>query len=347
MPVQVRTDISPHLSAALDLSRSLAASYVVLHHLALARGWAEHGGPLFRLGQEAVLLFFLLSGFVIFANERRRALSPRGYYLRRLRRIYPALLAAMLVSTAVALDNGSFAHLFRWTDLAATLASLQDIRSKPGVIADPYLAHYPLWSLSYEVAFYLVFPLVLAAWRRAPQRTNMIVGVSCCASYLLFALWPNHFALVAAYFLVWWCGAMAADAYLRGGSDLRAFLLPLAWLAALCAVAAATVLAVGYSGPGNYPFLPLRHFAFALVTLVALSSPLGRRIARACLPLAAPAAACASISYGLYVLHYPLLAQWERARSLPGLAGALVLLILCAWLVDRGLGHVLPRAPRT
>lgn len=343
----VMRKLSPRLSAALDVARSLAATYVVVHHVASARGWSHGLGLIFRFGQEAVLVFFLLSGFVIFANERERALKPSGYYWRRLRRIYPGLIIAMLVSTFVSLDNGDFLSRFKLSELLYTLLSLQDVGFlKPGVISNPYLGNDPLWSLSYEVVFYLVFPAVLIAWSRNAARTGMIVGVVSCLSYVLFVAWPNHASLVATYFLIWWCGAMAGDAYLRGESNFKAFSPSLCWLSILCGISAVAVEIVGYKGFGYYPFLQLRHFAIALTMLVAFSTPLGAIIARWCLPLARPAAFWASISYGLYVLHYPILVDWKRAQTLPGFALALLILCSLAYLVDRKLNAWLPRAPR-
>ncbi len=348
MGVQTRARLSPRLIASLDAARAAAAGYVVLHHVADSRGWTHGAGIVFRFGQEAVLVFFLLSGFVIFANERVRAARPAGYLLRRLRRIYPALLVAIGVSTLVALDNGDLAARFSWRELAGTMLCLQDIALlKPGVIVEPYLQNTPLWSLSYEVAFYLAFPPVLALWRRRPRLANHLIGLVCCAAYAAYALAPNHWSLVAAYFLVWWAGAMAADGYLRGGGDVRAVGATFGWLLALCGVAAAVTGVVGYRGPGVYPFLPLRHFLVAAGMLAALYSGLGRRIAAICESLARPAADAASVSYGLYVLHYPLLVVWRRAWTPAGLALALGLVLAAAWLTDRKLNQWLPRAPAT
>lgn len=342
-----RARLSPRVSAGLDVARTLAACYVVFHHVANARGWSHGLGLILRFGQEAVLVFFLLSGFVIFANERKRALNPRGYFWRRFRRLYPALLVAMLTSTIVALADGDFTAKFNWPELLGTLAYLQDISFlKPGVIVDPYLGNDPLWSLSYEMAFYLAFPFVLRIWVNNPRRTDMIIGAVCCVSYIVFVAWPNHFSLITAYFLIWWCGAMAADTYLRGASDFRAFLPSLGWLALLCVIAAAAVKILGFKGLGFYPFLPLRHFAVGLVMLIALSNRFGAALASLCLPVAQPAAAVASITYGLYVLHFPLLVSWNRSHTFQGLALGVAVLIPAAYLADRGLNKWLPRAPR-
>jgi peptidoglycan/LPS O-acetylase OafA/YrhL len=341
---EVRKRLSPNLRAGLDVARALATLYVVAHHVANSRGWSHGPGLILRFGQEAVLVFFLLSGFVIFANERCRALTPSGYYWRRIRRIYPALLFSMLVSAAVAFDNGDFGTRFNWSELFTTLASLQDISLlKPGVIADPFLGNDPLWSISYEVAFYLVFPFVLKAWTRNPHRVEMSVGAVCCASYITFVYWPNHFSLVATYFLVWWCGAMAADAYQRGGSNFWAFLPSLSWLALLCVIAGIAVTVTGFRGVGYYPFLPFRHFAVALVFLVVFSNCLGATIAKWCAVFAAPGAAIASISYGLYVLHHPLLVDSVRAQKPNGFLIALVILLGFAYAVDRRFNAYLGR----
>jgi peptidoglycan/LPS O-acetylase OafA/YrhL len=334
------------LRVGLDAARALAACYVVLHHVASARGWSYGPGVLLRFGQEAVMVFFLLSGFVIFANEKTRAASPRGYYLRRLRRIYPALIAAMLVSTLVAIDNRTFINDFRWRELLGTLASIQDVPVlKPGVIASPYLQNDPLWSLSYEVAFYIAFPFVLRLWLRHPLWATHSIGVAACAGYVGYMLVPNHWALVTAYFLVWWCGAMAAEAYSQGARDVRSLGASGCWLLLLATVAAAGVLITGYRGAGAYPFLMLRHFAASLIMLGVLFGPFGGWLASLFCRVSRPASAIAALSYGLYVLHYPLLVTWRRAQTGPGLTASILLLAALAYVADRQMNRFLPRAP--
>lgn len=339
--------LSPAVVAGLDAARACAAIYVVVHHLANARGLSHGWGIIFRFGQEAVIVFFLLSGFVIFANERDRAHRPIGYFLRRVRRIYPPLIAAMLLSTLVAFDNGDLAGRFSVQEMVGTLMGLQDISFlKPGVVVDPYLGNDPLWSLSYEVAFYALFPLVLGAWRRIPRLTGHIVGAACCLCYADFAVSPNHASLVAAYFLLWWCGAMAANAYLDGRRTIGAIATPTAWLVALCVTAAIPVAIHGAGkGVGYYPLLPLRHFVAAATVLVICFGPIGGALARWSVIHARGFGAAASISYGLYVLHFPLLVDWKRADTPSGLTVAIVLLLLLAWLIERQLPRLLPRAP--
>jgi peptidoglycan/LPS O-acetylase OafA/YrhL len=321
----------------LDAARAIAAVYVVVHHVTNSMHLTSKAAIVFRFGQEAVIVFFLLSGFVIFANEQHRVADLKGYTLRRLRRIYPPIILAMLVSTLVALYNGDLAERFRGSELIMTLLSVQDISGlKPGVISDPYLGNAPLWSLSYEVAFYALFPVALRIWLARPTPALHGCGVMSCIAYALFALFPNHWCLVLAYFSLWWSGAAAAAAYLQGGRTVRSLAIPLFWLMALTAIAAVVALILGPHRSGFYPLLPARHFGFAVLTLLVFFGPLGGRIARLCARRARIFAAIASISYGLYVLHFPLMVQWNVARSsAAGLAAAAVLTVLLAYAVDR------------
>lgn len=340
--------ISPTLSLQLDAVRAGAAFYVVVHHLAQAWGFDQGAGLVFRFGQEAVLLFFLLSGFVIFANERDRAVHPMGYYLRRIRRIYPPLIVAMLVSLCVALWNGRQLASADWISALATLAGLQDVAAlKPGVIANPFLGNTPLWSLSYELFFYLVFPPILRAWIAKPVVTEHLIGLACCLLYAAFAFAPNHFALVGSYFLVWWSGAMVANAYMSGARNFLVMKRTLVWLMALCGVALAVVIQQGYRGLGVHPFLELRHFLFGMVVIVAAFSPFGRLIARRTQNVARYLAMLAGVSYGIYVLHYPLLIHLDVARNPIGFALAFAGLLALSYLVEIRLPQLLPKAPKT
>ena len=339
--------ISSELSGALDIARAAAAIYVVFHHVLSKYTLPYHLDFIFRFGQEAVLVFFLLSGFVIFASESQRANDLRGYYLRRIRRIYPPLIAALLVSTYVAWSNGILEAQFSATQLAGTLLSLQDISFlKPGVITDPYLGNSPLWSLSYEVFFYSIYPFVFWLWKKNRSITNNILGFICCTSYIIFIIYPQHFTLVLAYFLVWWCGAMAADSWFRQGRDVRSMMSSYKWLVALCVTAAIGIMIEGFKGVGVHPFLEFRHFSVGALVLLIFTGSNGALVRRLS-PLNKLGIQIASISYGLYILHYPLLVQWHVTQTHLGFALACVLLFCLSYLVERQLPRLLPKVPQT
>jgi peptidoglycan/LPS O-acetylase OafA/YrhL len=331
---------------ALDAARALAAIYVVIHHICGTRGVGGPAGLLFRFGQEAVTIFFVLSGSVIFMNEYNRVNNVGGYALRRVRRIYPALVASFIISIAVAFDNGTLIRDFKLSELLGNVFALQDVRMlKPGVWVDPFLGNSPLWSLSYEVIFYILFPGVMVLWRRSKALTSHAVGLVSCLAYVSYVVFPNHLSLVLAYFQIWWFGAMVTWAAVQGGRSVLAARIELFWTAALCAIAAGAVAVVGYKGVGYYPFLQLRHFALALLVVSVFFGPIGRLVGKKLGYGAAVWSFLASISYGLYLFHYPIVAQWRRPDSAIGLIGAGVLLVALAWLVDRKFNAWLPRAP--
>lgn len=333
---------------ALDGARAFAAIYVVIHHVAASRG-LNHGLAIFtKFGQEAVITFFLLSGFVIFANETHRVTELRGYALRRTQRIYPPMIAAILTSTLVLCLDHSLKTQFEAKSLLATLFAVQDIDYlKPGVIASPYLNNEPLWSLSYEIFFYFLFPLVHSLWTRWPAYTNWVICAACPISYIIFACSPNHWCLVLAYFAIWWTGAMAAHAYSQGVYALRGIKVQVLGLTILSATSGLVFALVDlHSGVYRYPALQARHFTVALLLLLFAYSAVGRQFARAAGVLKRPLAYLASISYGLYVLHWPLLVQWHIAYTAAGFIFALALLVILAIGVDRGLGRELKRYTR-
>lgn len=338
-----RPQLSTRARAGLDVARAAAAIYVVLHHC------VRTGTPvdlLFSFGQEAVLVFFFLSGFVIFFNEKDRSRHPRGYYLRRLRRIYPTMLVAMVVST-ILWAMGLISAEFSWSSLVGTLFALQDIPFlKPGVIVDPYLGNSPLWSLSYEIFFYAVFPAVMVIWRRSERVARWAVPAICFVALGSFLALPNHFSLVVSYFMIWWAGAMVASLYMRSRLRLREAQPELWGLAVISALALAGVIAHGFAGLGYFPFLLARHFVFSFALLVVLLLPTRRMIAGLASPLGRAGTAVASISYGLYVVHYPVLVQTQSTQSW-WIAPALVLTVILAWIADRWVPSLLPSAPKT
>jgi peptidoglycan/LPS O-acetylase OafA/YrhL len=332
--------LSPQVRAGLDLARGIAAVYVVLHHAIKI----EPFGTIFQFGQEAVLIFFLLSGFVIFANEQHRVHRVRGYYLRRIRRIYPPMIVAMLIST-ILWAVGWIDAEWSWQSLVGTLFALQDVPDlRPGVVAAPYLDNFPLWSLSFEIFFYLIFPAVMIAWRRSETTTRWLIPAITIVAFATFVLWPNHLSIVVTYFLFWWAGAMAACLYMRG--HLR-FSRAIPELIALIALLAATICAVVIVGfPDRivmFPVAEARAAAAGLLMFVVLLTPVRKLLAGLSFRVAAPAAAVAGISYGLYVVHYPIMIQ--TGANLP-IWAAVPITVAAAWVADKWVPSLLPRAPR-
>lgn len=146
-------------------------------------------------------LFFLLSGFLIFRILRRD--REKFNYLRFLKnrslRIYPAFLVTLAIVMVVKIfitETDSFG----WVRFAQNLLLMNGME---GSGVEPY--NYVTWSLFYEFAFYLVFPLILLFRKQgvldSPARL-FAIGLLFCVP--LFVLPGPSFARYcrAAMFLV-------------------------------------------------------------------------------------------------------------------------------------------------
>lgn len=190
----------------LDVSRFGAALLVAIGHVGLVYGLPVWGS----LAPIGLSWFFVLSGFIIAyscGDDTLRG-SWRSYYLRRLIRIYPTYLLALLVPALAliyayqAQGPGILAELGRNAmstyDLPAQISLLEFLRvlllnALFLPVLDPwqtakYLFNSPLWSLYNEMAFYLLFPLLHPLLQRLPSRR------ACAVTLLL--LWLTQLALV-------------------------------------------------------------------------------------------------------------------------------------------------------
>lgn len=342
----------------LDALRGFAAVYVFLHHAQLMPNSGL--GALFYFGQEAVILFFLLSGFVIHYSTRDRGIEIGTYLLHRVRRIYPILLVALAAAyLASSLANRSWVDPLLPT-LAGNLAMLQDVASlKRGVWADTYQGNSPLWSLSYEWWFYMLFiPLGLAPLVKKPFAVAVAISV---IGFAVYQWKPNAPGLFAGYFLIWWAGVELSKEYTATGTaTLRRqmrLLLALAACTLLWALPVALQASRGASlRLGVDPVLQLRHFAAALGMVLAgfawrRLGLVGFRQVFGIFRRVAP------ISFSIYALHVPVLvAVGSVLGDLPpvihAVAAAAVLVPVCyllevrlqrrikAWTDRREAGHL-------
>lgn len=298
----------------LDVLRGLAITLVVVYH---GIYWTEHRQPghaanaitwLTQYGAMGVNLFFVLSGFLItgiLIDTKNSTRYFSGFYMRRALRILPAYLL-----TIVGLI------LLGMISRGGVLASLTFLANYSFI---PAAQKYgPLWSLSVEEQFYLVWPLiVMMCSRRALVWVAAVIclGEPLARGLVTFWIGPHEPLVHGATFLIgdhfaW--GALAAILVRsRYGTRKNA----LAASAAMAGVAAAILL-------GGVPFgllhgksvleatLQAEPFELTFTAMILGSLAMGGSMVAG--PVFLPLRWLGEVSYGLYLVHMIVFTEYDR-----------------------------------
>jgi peptidoglycan/LPS O-acetylase OafA/YrhL len=171
------TPFAPSRLGWLDALRGIAALVVVFEHSSYSfmAELRRELTPEFNIGRYGVMVFFLVSGYIIPASLERRG-CIRTFWIGRIFRIYPlwlvvvtAILAANLLDLAKLRGDGeqSAAGV-----AAAHVTLLQELLGTPSLLI-------VLWTLSYETAFYL---LVVALFTTRQHKRSAAVAVTLAVS---------------------------------------------------------------------------------------------------------------------------------------------------------------------
>lgn len=289
----------------LDWARFLAAFMVLVVH---ARGnsfvafgdlpGSQHTAVIgafyafTRLGTEAVMVFFVLSGFLVGGAVIERAaagtFSAGSYAANRIIRLYLPLVPALVLTAIVGLAIGSLVPI---SEIAGNFASLQGI-----VVSAPQL-NGPLWSLSYEFWFYALAGLVAVAY----QKKSPLAFLAAGAVLSLFTI------LDSVHLLAWCIGAIAWVS--------RPKRLSFAFIAIGLILLAAGIVGTQL-GTETHAFSGLENYAaskhFSEIVLSCGMALLFQQIilidpAERFQSFDRAGTALAAFSYSLYLVHYPLL----------------------------------------
>ncbi|MGH1562746.1 acyltransferase family protein [Mumia sp. DW29H23] len=178
---------------ALDTMRAIASVAVVATHVAFWAGFYSEGtlGALTARMDFGVAVFFVLSGFLLSqpylaAQATRRTLPPAGrYFWHRALRILPVYWVAVVAALTLLPENDT-ASPADWLE-NLTLTRLYSGELTPGLTQ--------MWSLSTEVAFYVLLPLGMAVLARTvcrrrwrPVALLVVLGVLSLLSWVWVAL---------------------------------------------------------------------------------------------------------------------------------------------------------------
>ncbi|RQH06531.1 acyltransferase family protein [Paraburkholderia dinghuensis] len=249
-------------------------------------------------GSAGVPIFFVISGYCIHRSGAARLvvnpdfrLDARQFWLRRFVRIYPVLFAALLLTFAadsISLTLSPVSH--KILDIGPR-AFLINLFSLQGLAGKTYGSNGALWTLSLEVQFYLLYPLVFALRRRFGLAA-IITGIVAINVVSALTLQRHDLTFFTSYWFSWILGAWIAEARLRGSPGI-----PFAYPAAAL-LAAAGCVAFHF---GQYGAFQLWSLAFACYLVKALSHPFAP--GRIVTPIFSK---IGNFSYSLYLIHLPL-----------------------------------------
>ncbi|MFA6239353.1 MAG: acyltransferase [Candidatus Hydrogenedentales bacterium] len=262
--------------------------------------------PIVRVGGHGVDLFFTLSAFLItelLLLERGRTgrVHVKAFYIRRILRIWPLYFAFILVACPFDVIYGGTPIMY-YASLATFTANWYQVSF--GLL---FSISSPLWSVSIEEQFYLVWPNLMA--RLKPRRFAALLAfllVFTCI-YRIYYVYGNP----PTRYSVWYNTFTRLDCFAIGGLLAcvlhgRNLVLPRAIRILVFIVAAACFWRVGASPAGGYfdtspawTYL-LAAFASALFILGAVAAPPREALS---MPLNL-LSYLGKISYGLYVYHF-------------------------------------------
>ncbi|CAE6937210.1 acyltransferase family protein [Paraburkholderia domus] len=274
-----------HQSVGHSFSLSTIAAY-----LTFPIAWGSAGVP----------IFFVISGYCIHRGGALRLaknpdyrLDTGNFWVRRFARIYPVLLAALVLTFAldwVSLQLPPVNHKIREIGLQAFLVNLFSLQ---GVAGKTFGSNGALWTLSLEVQFYAIYPLLFALRRRLGM-TSVLAIVAVINVVSAYVLERHDIQFFTSYWFSWTLGAWIADARTRTAPDKRSS----SWLYVL----AAAFIAIGCAAFhfGQYGAFQLWAVGFAFYLYKALErrnsdTPGGRLLSR-----------FGDFSFSLYLIHLPI-----------------------------------------
>jgi peptidoglycan/LPS O-acetylase OafA/YrhL len=175
LPANLESGLQQSQLAGLDGMRAIAAFMVVFYHF---------GIPLVS-GGEGVLIFFVLSGFLITwlllrENDELETVSLRNFYIRRSLRIFPAFYCYAAILFAL--------HFIRqharivWPQALAALFYVSNYYQ--ALNGDPNTGFSHTWSLSIEEQFYVLWPLTFLLLRRNYRRMSLVLAGAILAIWI-------------------------------------------------------------------------------------------------------------------------------------------------------------------
>lgn len=329
--------ITPTLSFTLNFLRFMAALIVVIGHMNMLE-FSDLGREVGKYGHSMVILFFVISGYIIGRTTLDQKPDAKTYLINRASRIYVVALPSLMLCFAAILlipgIEGANVQVTAGAHIALALESIFFLNQSWGGFQNPPL-NPPFWSLCYEVWYYIIF----AAFYYPSSNKNkfLLGGLSCLlAGPAILALMP-----------AWLCGLALVH--------LKAGLIKKPWIVLSSAVIAITLIVelqldittkdhlatfvptlwrIGYSTRFITDYVLAICFSAILLSVGSLEISISTAVNRGLVNLA-------GFSFTLYLFHDPILrilqelSGWKQVDHPTHFMVFTFVVALC-WLISRG-----------
>lgn len=302
-----------HFSVYLDLIRVIAAAVVVLSHYPIA-SWQADITNRFNISYDAVIVFFVLSGYVITYATVERESNPASFISSRAARILPTAMASVILSfllmlLGVWLRPDLYPEAFQLDSILPHAAMSFVFLGEVWWLHITPFGNGPYWSLTFEVWCYVFFGIIYfcRGWYRVSS-----------AVLLLLIAGPKFLILLP----IWLAGSICyhfSDRRLASSKVMTlAFFAPAMiylliqlnspwdWSYYYIGSQLELLLGEGLEGAANFGWGYILTILFSIHLYAAYHSP--RLLSHLNTgPVAHTINLLASYTFSLYIFHYPLI----------------------------------------
>ena len=170
---------------SIDILRALALFMICFYH------WFSYMGTYI-----GVVIFFALSGYLVTSGLLQKDFSVWKFIKRRMEKIYPSLIAVVMVSSVVVFFiNGGLEWKYKMSAFAsiAGLNNIYQIVSKMSYF-DNFGMIMPLthiWALSFQLQMYILFPFILKGLKKIKLQ-NRTIGIIFLLVSVVSAVWMGY-----------------------------------------------------------------------------------------------------------------------------------------------------------
>ena len=191
--------MSISLSVYLDTIRILAAIAVFYGHLS-SKSLFDSTIPAVDLGHSSVVVFFVLSGFVIAYVSETKETDWKIFISSRIARVLSVTVPALLITPILgAIGRNIYPEIYEgypFDNIPLRFITSLFFLNEIWTISVTYLSNTPYWSICYEVWYYVIFGLIFFI----PTKNGIFLSI-----LLSLAIGPKIILLAP----IWWLGVLA------------------------------------------------------------------------------------------------------------------------------------------